>query len=888
MTQHPLDPFFNPSSVALVGASNRDDSIGQVLARNLLESGFKGPIMAVNPHETAIRSTLAYADIAALPAPADLAVIAIPAAGVAKAVTELGALGCRAAVVISAGFEPGDTDGEALHAGLLETAHTAGVRLIGPNCLGLLNPRIGLNASFAHLAAAPGDLALVSQSGAIASAALDWAGGRGVGFSKVVTVGDAIDVDVADVLDYLAIDSQTRAVLLYVESVGDARKFLSAARFAAQTKPVILIKGGRSAAGAKAAYSHTGALASSTVVFDAAIRRAGVLQVDTLGELFDSALLLKGGVRLRGDRLAILTNGGGAGVLATDALDRAGGHLAELAPATIEAIDFAASAIWSHRNPADIAGDARPVVYQAALAALRTDPEVDLVLAMNCPTALVGSAAAAEAVASAVAARADGTPVITCWLGGVEAETGRAVLARQAIPTYETPEAAVGAFMHLVRHRQVQAMLMQTPSAPPASSSASARRLVDAALADRRSALSHIEALALLKAYGVPTVDVRVAATPDEAAAAASTVALGGAVALKIFSPDITHKTDVGGVVTGVTVERVKVEAQALIERVRAARPDAQIDGVLVEPMIPRDFGEELILGLTRDPVFGPVVLFGQGGVAAEVIADRAVGLPPLDDVLARDLIGRTAVARRLAPNRGQPGADLDAVAAALVALSRIALDFPEVKELDINPLVAGAGGVIALDSRVALQSPAQATRPAIAPYPSALVQTVDSGDLRLLVRPIRADDAPRLQQLVESCSLEDIFFRFGLGMHTLSSELAARLARIDYDRQMALAAEAPDGTLYGVARLSDDPGGKGGEFSLLVRSDVHGRAIGRTLLQALLGYAEARGMTSVWGDTEIENSAMIDLARRLGFHTSYEADGEMRMERRFEVEALA
>lgn len=883
MTQHPLAPFFRPTSVALIGASNRPDSIGQVLAQNLLEGGFAGPVMAVNPHERAIRSALAYADVADLPAAPDLAVIAIPAAGVAKAVVDLGAKGCHAAVVISAGFEPGDAFGAELHDALLETARSAGVRLVGPNCLGLLNPHIGLNASFAHLAPAAGELALVSQSGAIAAAALDWAALRGVGFSKVITVGDALDIDVADALDYLAVDGETRAILLYIESVGDARKFLSAARFAAQTKPVILIKGGRGAAGARAAYSHTGALATSSVVLEAAVRRAGVLQVDTLGELFDAVLLLKGGLRLAGDRLGVLTNGGGGGVLAVDALERTGGRLAEFSAATIEAIDRTASPIWSHRNPADIAGDARPKVYQAALAALIADPQVDAILTLNCPTALVSSAAAAGAVATAPKSS---KPMITCWLGGLKAEEGRAILARAAIPTYETPEAAVGAFMHLVRHRQVQGVLMQTPRAPAPQSAIVGRRMVERALADRRTTLSAVEALALLKAYGVPTIDVRIAADPDEAATAAA--AMGGPVVLKIFSSDITHKTDVGGVTTGVTADRVKFEARAMLERVRAARPEARIEGILVEPMVSRSFGEELILGLTQDPVFGPVILFGQGGVSAEVVADRAVGLPPLDDVLARDLIGRTRVAKILQPNRGRPGADLDALAATLVALSQIALDLPEVKELDINPLVAGPGGVIALDARAALQPTTAAVRPAIAPYPADLVRTVDCGGLDVGIRPIRADDAPRLRGLVEKCSQEDLFFRFGAGMRTLPPEIAAQLAHIDYDRQMALAAEASDGSLYGVARLSKDVGGKTGEFTLLVRSDVHGHAMGRTLLQALLGYAQSRHMQSVWGVTEVENSAMIDLARKLGFHTSYEADGEIRMEKGLAVEAVA
>lgn len=761
MTSHALDPFFTPASIALIGASNRPGSIGLVLAQNLLGGGFAGPVMLVNPHEKAVCSTIAYADIASLPSAPDLAVIAIPASGIARTVAELGARGCRAAVVISAGFEPGETGGDALKKELLAAARTAGVRLVGPNCLGVLNPKIGLNASFAHLAPGAGDMAFVSQSGAIASAAMDWAATRGMGFSKIATVGNCVDLDVADFLDYLAVDPKTRAILLYVESVADARRFIGAARFAAQTKPVVLLKGGRGASGAKAAYSHTGALAGSELVFEAAVRRAGVLQVDALSDLFDTALLLKTGAGVSGGRLGVLTNGGGAAVLAADALEQLGGVLATLSSQTVDAISAGASPNWSHRNPADILGDTKPQGYQAALRALLDDPGVDAVLALNCPTALVPSADTAAAVVEAVRAKPSHKPVFTCWLGGVEGETGRSILAANAIPTYETPERAVGAFMQLVRERQVQTMLLQTPRPVGAAPDReAARRIVRAAQDDRRAALSAVETLQLLEAYGVATIHLSVAATPEDAAAAAAGIA--GPVALKILSADITHKTEVGGVMLGLTPDRVQQEARAMLERVGAARPQATIDGFMVEPIVDRTHSQELIVGVTTDPVFGPIVLFGQGGVAAEVIADRAIGLPPLDDVLARDLIGRTRVARLLRPNRGQPGADMDAIARTLVALSQIALDFPEIKELDINPLLAGPDGVVALDARASLQTVIEAPRPAITPYPAHLVRQVSCDGQPLTIRPVRADDAPRVVDLVEACTPTDIFFRSG------------------------------------------------------------------------------------------------------------------------------
>ena len=484
----------------------------------------------------------------------------------------------------------------------------------------------------------------------------------------------------------------------------------------------------------------------------------------------------------------------------------------------------------------------------------------------------------AGSVVQTVAAAWSTRPVLACWLGGVDGEAGRALLAHGGLPTYDTPESAVTAFMRLVRLLRAQSTLLQTPTLngeTPAPRNG--RRIVDGAIAEGRTALTAIETLELLRTYGVRTIERRTARTPEDAAAAAT--AMGGTVALKIVSAAITHKSDVGGVVLCLTAPQVEAEARAMLARVRAAKPDAEIDGFMVEPMVARDAGVELLVGLSQDPVFGPVVLFGQGGVSAEVVADRAIGIPPLDDVLAHDVIGRTRVSRLLGAMRGRPAANMDAVAAVLVALSRIAVDLPEIKELDINPLIAGSHGAVALDARAAIQPAASAARPAIAPYPNGLVRNTMCGELPVVIRPIRSDDAPRLIELVDKCTAEDVFFRFGVGMKHLSPELAQQLSHIDYDRHMALAAEGVDDSLLGVARVTDDLGGETGEFVLLVRSDVHGQAIGRTLLQALIDYAAARGMTSIWSDTELENGPMIDLARHLGF-TTHLQDGGVRVSR--------
>jgi acetyltransferase len=873
MTTRNLDALFQPRAIALVGASNRPGSVGQVLARNLLESGFEGPVMPVNPHETAVRSALAYRSVADLPTIPDLAVICTPAPAVPGLIAELGARGCRAAVVITAGFEGSQGEGAELRQAALQAARPHLLRIVGPNCLGFISPGRGINASFAHLTPAKGRLALVTQSGAIAAAALDWAYPKGIGFSHVISVGDAADVDVGDLLDYLALDPQTDAVLLYVESVADARKFMSAGRICARAKPVVVIKAGRSAAGAKAAFSHTGALAGADAVYDAAFRRAGMLRVAELRELFGAVSMLSAGLSVAGDRLAILTNGGGAGVLAVDALEARGGRLAELSPATVEAIGRAASPNWSHRNPADILGDAKPAAYAAALQALLADPAADAVLVMNCPVAVADSTEAARAVAEVAQGRPDGEAILTCWLGDFAAADGRRVLAAAGLPTHETPDEAVGGFMQLVEHRRNQELLLQTPTATADyPDRPAARAIIARALADGRAALTDPEARAVLAAYGVPAVASVEAATPQ--AAAQASAAIGGAVALKILSPDISHKTDVGGVALGLaSPEAVRAEAAAMVARVAAARPQARIDGFIVEGMVARPRAHELIVGLTRDATFGPVVLFGHGGTAAEVLADRSVGLPPLDDVLARDMIGRTRVSRLLAGYRDRPPADLAGVAGVLIALGQLAADLPEVAELDINPLLADEAGVLALDARISVRAVDPATpRMAILPYPEHLTRTVAIDGETLTVRPVRPQDAPRLIETVQLCSPEDVRLRFCGGMQHLPLDQAAQLTQIDYDRQMALVAEDAAGQILGVARVLFDPEVETAEFALLVRSDRQKHGLGGLLLQAILDYAASRGVRRVWGDVARDNARMLELARMLGFHRQ---DGE-------------
>jgi acetyltransferase len=843
-----------------------------VLARNLLESGFAGPVLAVNPHEAAIRSTLSYKRLADLPMIPDLAVIATPPPTVPSLVADLAARGCRAAVVITAGFGEAGGAGAGLRQQMLDAARPRLLRIVGPNCLGVISPARGLNASFAQLTPKPGGLALVAQSGAITTAALDWADARGYGFSHVVTLGDMADVDFGDMLDFLALDEATTGVLLYVESITSARKFMSAARACGRAKPVTVIKAGRSAAGAKAAMSHTGALAGADAVYDAAFRRAGLLRVFELRELFDAMTTLSSGAKVRGERLAIISNGGGAGVMAVDSLEARGGRLAELAAETIAALGKVLPAAWSKGDPVDIVGDAGPDRYAAALEAVLADPGADAVLAINCPTAVTDSTAAAEAVLKTIAGRKPRPAVLTAWLGETAPAKARVLFAAAQVPTHETPDEAARAFMHLVDHARNQRLLLQVPAAraeaPP--DRAAVQAVIDQATSQGRTLLADEEAKAVLAAYGVPILAIETAATPQAAADVARKI--GGSVALKILSPDITHKSDVGGVVLSLAPAAVEDAAKAMLARVAKAEPKARLAGFMVQAMAERPRAHELIAGIASDPTFGPIILFGAGGTAVEVAPDRAIGLPPLNEHLASDMIGRTRIAKLLAGYRDRPAADQAAIADVLIRLAELATQFPAIVELDINPLLADETGVLALDARVRLADGSR-PEPAIRPYPAELTRTLALGGATITVRAIRPDDAPRLISLVARTDAEDVRLRFRAGLRRLPEAWAARLSQIDYDREMALAAVERSGDIVGVARLAADPEGESAEFALLVRSDRQHHGIGGALMEELIAYARARGLAKLWGDVDPGNRRMLDLTRDLGFKPETQAD---------------
>jgi len=878
MTIRNLDFLFNPKSVALIGASKTPGSVGAVLARNLFRGGFDGPILPVNPKHTAIEGVATYADIAALPMTPDLVVIATPPKTVPRLIAEAGERGVKAAVVITAGFgESRDAHGAKLQQAMREAARPHMLRIIGPNCLGVMVPGIGLNASFSHIAPLKGHIAFIAQSGAIVTSVVDWATSRGIGFSHLVSLGDVADVDFGDMLDYLANDRETRAILLYIEAVKDARKFMSAARAAARMKPVIVVKAGRHAEGARAASSHTGALAGADAVYRTAFRRAGLLRVRTLDELFDAVETLGMAKPVKGERLAILTNGGGLGVLATDALIDEGGKLAELSTEALTALDACLPETWSHANPVDIIGDAPGARYGDALDILLNERGADAVLVINCPTAVASSTDAAKAVIDHLADRKAPT-VLTSWVGDGAAIESRRLFAENRIPSYETPEQAVRGFMHMANYRRNQELLMETPPSEPEEftpDTPAAKAIIDAALEAGRTWLTEPEAKAVLSAYGIPVSHARVAATPEDAAGVAAEI--GGAVTLKILSPDITHKSDVGGVALDLHgPAAVRDAADTMQDSIAKALPDARIDGFSVQPMIHRPGAYELIVGMVSDAQFGPVILFGHGGTEVEIVDDKALALPPLNMRLAREVMSRTRIHRQLKGYRGHPPVNLEAVALTLIKVSHLVADLADVAELDINPLLADAYGVVALDARIRVEktdTPA-AARLAIRPYPKELEETIPLGDGRsLLLRPVRPEDEPALQETFATLTPEEIRLRFFAPLKTLSHFMAARFTQLDYDREMALILAEPGiagkSIIYGVVRIISDPDNESAEYAVIVHHDMTGMGLGILLMRKIIDYCRNRGLREIYGDVLRENTTMLKMCDFLGFEKS-------------------
>jgi acetyltransferase len=876
MSVRNLEALFQPTSVAVVGASGREGSLGALVLRNIKLGGFKGSIWPVNHKHSTVDGAQAWPSIDSLPNVPDLAVICTPPSTLPDLISALGRKGTRAAIVITAGLK--QQFGESnitVEQAMLDAARPYLLRILGPNCIGLLVPGIGLNASFAPGNALPGKLAFVTQSGALATAMLDWANSRDIGFSHFISLGDSADVDFGDVIDYLASDAATRAILIYAESVKAARKFMSAARAAARNKPVIVVKAGRAPDGARAAASHTGALAGSDVVFDAAVRRAGMLRVTTLEALFDAAETLARSRPIRGERLAILTNGGGAGVLAADALQLGGGRLADLSGETLAALDQCLPATWSRANPVDIIGDAPVGRYQGALRILLAAPEVDSVLFMHAPTAIVP--ARDIAVACLQQMQESSKVVLTCWLGGAAVATARTACAQAGMASYSTPERAADAWMQLVNYARNQAALQQLPTATLEDFSPDrnkAQQLYEKALQEGRVWLDGAMAQELLQAYGIPTVRTVKASDVEEAIAAASQI--GYPVALKIVSPQIIHKSDVGGVALGLaSAEEVRVAAVKMRQQVMRQLPHAVVAGFTVQAMAQRMGAIELIVGIATDAVFGPVLLLGEGGTAVELRKDHAVALPPLNVNLAKDMLIASRLEPLLAGYRGQPPANTQALLTTLLNVSQMACDLTWLTELDINPLLVDAHGVLALDARVKLRVvvAGASSRLAIRPYPSALEERIELAGHPLQVRPIRPEDGQRLMDFYAKASPTDMRLRFFMSRREVPHSELARYSQIDYDREMTFVALATassgEQTMVAEVRAVCDPDNQLAEFAIQVSSDWQGKGLGSVLLTKLICYLRDHGTAEVVGQCLRENTAMASLARSVGFDVS-------------------
>jgi acetyltransferase len=883
MSTYRLDKLLAPRSIGVVGASPRSGSLGLTFLRNLIAGGFEGDIVCVNPHHVEIEGRACFPSLAELPEVPDLIVVAVPPERVLGVIEDAGQIDVSVAIVATAGLGYGEGS---LNEQVRLAARAHGLRVVGPNCIGVLAPRAKMNASFAAHSAKPGDLALVSQSGAIAAGLVEWAAQRNVGFSAIVSLGDKVDVDFSDCLDFFSADSGTRAILLYIESIDNAKKFMSAARAAARVKPVVVIKAGRHAQGAKAAATHTGALAGSDAVYDAAFRRAGLLRVLDLDQLFAAAETLGRQKPFPGNRLAVLTNGGGIGVLAVDRLVDLGGTLASISETTRNSLDAILPPTWSKANPIDIIGDAKPERYAGALEALLTDPENDAVLILNVPTAVAGASEVASSIVNVVKKdRARGyrqKPVFAAWIGE-DPESAR-VFEDARIPHFATEADAVRGFMQLVRYREAQNQLMETPDDLPHDfqpDTEAARAIVDHVVSQNRRWLDPLEVNALLRAYDIPTAPVVLATTPEEAAEAAQPIlAEGGTVAVKILSPDIVHKSDIGGVKLDLTTEEaVRRAAADIFERAARLKPGAHVSGVTVQPMVRRTKARELIMGIADDPSFGPVVLFGRGGTAVEVINDKALALPPLDLKLAHDLIARTRVSRRLKAYRDVPAADEGAIALTLVKLAQMAADIPEIRELDINPLLADETGVIAVDARVAVAPETRKSsghpRFAVRPYPKEWERTIGLRNGRnAFVRPVRPEDEDEFRRFFEKITPEDLRLRFFAPVRDFSHTFLARLTQLDYARAIAFVAfDQETGEMMGAVRLHADANHETGEYGILLRSDLKGLGLGWELMRLMIEWAKAEGLREVEGQVLRENSTMLDMCRSLGFSIRIDPD---------------
>jgi acetyltransferase len=882
MGPHNLDSLFAPESVAVFGASDKKSGVGTKIFSNLVKAGYQGGLYPINPKYKEVQGYRCYKNLDNLGSAVDLAIIATPAPTVPEIIRHCGEHEVPAAVVLSAGFREVGDKGKQLEEQLVNTARHYGIHLLGPNCLGLMRPGIGLDATFLDSFALKGRLALVSQSGALCTAILDWSGLNQLGFSTVVSLGNAAALDFGEILDYLAVDQKTDAILLYVEGVHNARAFMSGLRSAARSKPVIALKVGRHESGSRAASTHTGALIGSDDVFDAALERAGVVRAMTFGQLFAAAGILSSGKRVHGNRLAIVTNGGGPGVLATDRAEDLGVEIAALHENTIKTLDKSMPEHWSHGNPVDILGDSPPERYGVAVEACLEDKNVDGILVLLTPQSMSRPQEAAQAVVEASRKYKDKL-VLTCWMGEASVHEARETFSTNNIPNFITPERAIEAFAYLYRYQRNQQLLLQTPG--PLTDARQpdiegARMIINCVLAENREMLSDTESKAILKAFHIPCTPTLEARTPTDALVHAES--LGFPVVMKISSPQISHKSDVGGVKTNIlNAPDLRNTYTTLINEARELKPDAEIRGVTIEPMANSAETRELMIGVKRDPVFGPVIGFGAGGTMAEVLRDNAVAIPPLNRVLVQRLIDKTRVTKLLGAFRKMAAVDKTAIENIILRISEMACELPHIQELDINPLFADKDGVMVVDARIKVKRPATSPVPyshmAIHPYPANFTQRRYLSDgTPLVIRPIRPEDADIEQEFVRNLSAEARYFRFMRTINELSPEMLVSFTQLDYSREMAMIAVLDEGKKrkqIGVARYIINPDGESCEFALTVSDEYHNQGIGSLLMDAMMDAARIHGVKVIEGEVLANNNRMLSLMKELGFSTSKSPD---------------
>ncbi|MDH5399318.1 MAG: bifunctional acetate--CoA ligase family protein/GNAT family N-acetyltransferase [Cyclobacteriaceae bacterium] len=893
MNNHPLNKFFKPESVAVIGASLREGSVGQAVFNNLVNSEYKGKIYPVNPKADTMLGLKTYSNVKKVPGQVDMAVVSTPAHTIPKIVAECGEKGIKAVLIISAGFKESGEKGEAMVVEIMDTAKKNNIRIIGPNCLGFIKPSLNFNASFAHISASPGKIAFISQSGALCTAILDWALSHRVGFSHFVSIGSMIDVGFHDLIDYFGEDPGTHSILIYMESLTHARKFLSAARAFSRTKPIIVLKSGKSSEGAEAAKSHTGTLAGNDRVFDAAFERAGIVRVNTIEELFNSAEALAKQKRPLGNRLTIVTNAGGPGVISTDFLVNEGGKLAEMSQGTLKKLNEVLPDAWSHGNPVDVLGDADASRIKKTLEYCLEEKNGDGILVIITPQAMTKTADIARDMVSVK--NTSGKTLLACFMGEEIVREAREILQEGGIPNFRAPEDAVKCFMNMYSYSRNLELLYETPSTTPEEFTPrrlEAQELIDRKYSQNRLVLTEREAKELLSYYEIPVSEFRLATNEEEAGRIGDK--LGFPVVMKISSPDILHKTDVGGIKLNI---RSRQEAWAayreIVSSARKSMPDAHIEGVFVEKMVAKKY--ELIIGGKKDPIFGPTIIFGMGGVAVEVFKDTNIGLPPLNMALAKRLIEDTKIYELLKGFRGMEGADLNAIEYLLYKFSYLLMDFREIKEIDINPFSVDKHGGVTLDAKVILDEDVKKgvkfkhySHCVISPYPQEYITTFVMKDGReVILRPIRPEDEPMEAELFNNLSPEAQRFRFFGLIKNLTHDMLVRYTQIDYDREIAIVVEMEEKgkkLIAGVARLVEDAYHDSAEFAIVVADPWQGLGLGNKLTDYILEIAKRRQLKVVCATVLNDNYKMLGMFKKRGFDLKNRDEDTSSLEKRIDT----